>query len=292
MTNRIRASVAAGCALALLPSCTMRRIVADSMVGLLEEVETAYLDEPSYRYGREAAAALLKMLDGVIASSPGNEDLLALGARLNAQYALGFIEAEDGAYARSLYRKAMGYGLRALDDPELEKALAGSPVLLSAALRRRDGDDVPLLFWTGLAYGGWINLNKDSVRALADLPNAVAFMDRVIELDERFFHGGAWLFKAKFHGSRAKDLGGSPEKAGECARRALEVSGGRLLLAKVYLARFHAVPVQDEDLFRRTLKEVLEAPDDILPGESLVTAIAKHEAERLLEEEEDLFVGP
>src|SRR5262245_54106546 len=232
------------------------------------------------------------MLDGIIASSPGNEDLLALGARLNAQYALGFIEAEDEAYARSLYRKAMDYGLRALDDPGLQKALAGNPAVLEAALREHGKKEVALLFWTGLAYGGWINLNKDSVRALSELPNAVAFMDRVIELDERFFHGGAWLFKAKLHGSRGKDLGGSPEKARECVRRALEISEGRLLLAKVYLARFVAVPLQDQDLFRRTLSEVLAAPDDVLLGESLVTAIAKHEAERLLGEAEDHFVGP
>ena len=232
------------------------------------------------------------MLEGVIASSPGNEDLLVLGTRMNAQYALAFVEAEgDETFARSLYGKALDYGLRALDDEELNEALKGNAAGVAAALEEYDEDDVPLLFWTGLAYGSWINVNRDSVRAIADLPNAVAFMDRVIELDPTYFHGGAYLFKGQYHGRGGREIGGDPDLARESLMKAIEISEGRFLLAKVYLARFYAVPTQNQELYDELLFEVLEAPDDVLPGESLATAVAKHQAERLLLEAEDYFLA-
>lgn len=274
----------------LLTSCTMKQLVADNMVGLLEEVEGSFLEEQNYAYGREAGASLLLMLDGVVASSPGNGGLLALAARMNAQYALGFLEEEDPEWAASLFEKALDYGLRALDDEELEASLSGDPDGVAAILADYDEGDVSLLFWTGLSYGSWINANKDSVRAVADLPNALAFMDRVIELEPGFYHGGAHLFRAKYFGSRSSEMGGDPERARTECEEAWRLSEERLLLAKVYEARFHAIPTQDLARFEELLFEVLEAPDDLLPGENMATAIAKHEAERLLFSAEEYFV--
>ena len=121
---------------------------------------TFFLDEPSYRYGREAGASLLKMLDGVIASSPKNRHLLEMGVRMQAQFAQAFAEEDDEEYARSLYATAKDYGLRALKDP----ARSGSLEEVRAALQKHDEDEVGLIFWTGMAYGGWINLFIASLR--------------------------------------------------------------------------------------------------------------------------------
>jgi len=209
---------------------------------------------------------------------------------MNAQFALGFAEWEDEAWARSLYAHALDYGLRAFDDEDLTEAVRRNADAVRAVLQGYDEDDVPLIFWTGLALGGWINLNKDSVRSVADLPIAVAFMERVLELDEGYFHGGAWLFMGQYHGSRGVELGGDPEAARRALERASELSGGRLLLARVYMARFYAVPTQNRALYEQLLEEVLEAPEDILPGERLATAIAKHQAEELLFTIDDYFL--
>ena len=288
LTSRLATPALA--ALLLLPSCAMRTIVANSMTGLLEEVEGQYVQEPSYLYGREAGASLLKMLDGVIASSPHNEDLLGMGARMGAQFALAFAEDEDEDYAASLYAKAKGYGLRALDDDELDAALDENDAAVRDALQNFDEDDVPVLFWTGLAYGSWINLNLDSIRAVADLPIALAFIERVLELDPSYHHGSAYLFLGQYHGSRGSELGGSPNLAREAFEQALAVSDRRFLLAQVFMARFYAVPTQNRELFDALLEEVLDAPDDILPGEELTTAVAKHKADELYLTGDDLFI--
>ncbi len=279
--------------LGLLPACSTQKLLADNMAGLLEEVEVQYLDEPSFRYGREAGASLLKMTDGVIASSPRNRRLLELGCRLNAQFALGFAEAEDGDFARSLYARALDYGLRALGDEELRSALESSADAVRARLAGHGPEEAELLFWTGVAYGGWIDQSRDSVRAIADLPNAMAFMERVIELEPGFFHGGAWLFKGRYHGSRGTELGGDPEKARECIERSRALSEDRFLLARVWQARYVAVPAQDQELFDELLFGVLEEPEGLLPGEALLDAVARQRAEELLLAADDYFVeGP
>ena len=87
------------------------------------------------------------------------------------------------------------------------------------------------------------------------------------------------------------DVGGDPERARAACHEAWRLSGGRLLLARVYEARYAAVPTQDSELFESLLFTVLEAPDDILPELPMATAIAKHEAERLLLAADDYFVG-
>jgi len=264
----------------------MSKMVADSMSGMLGEVEASFLDEPSYRYGREAGASLLKMLDGVIASSPKNHHLLEMGMRMNAQYAQAFIEGEDDDYARSLYANAKDYGLRALDD----EGLSGSLEEVKAALAEHKEKDIGLIFWTGLAYGGWINLNKDSVAAVADLPIAVAFMERVIELDPGFYHGGAHLFLGQYFGSRSTAIGGDPKRARKEIEKAIALSDGKFLMARIFFVRFVAIPAQNRELFARELDIILDADDDILPGERLGTAVAKHKAEEMLMATGDVFI--
>ncbi len=277
--------------------CSMTGFVADNMVGLLEDVEREFRSDGSYQHGRLAGPGLLKTLDGVIAASPDNEVLLAMGCRMNAGYALAFVETltemtdEEKAWSRSLNQRALGYGLRALDDPEFEAAIKGSPETVRAVLQSYDEDDLPVLFWIGIAYGGWINQNKDSIRAVADLPIAVAIMERVIEIDETFFFGGAHLFLGQYYGSRGKDLGGDPERAKGEFEKVLQLTGGKFLLAKVYMARYYAVPAQNLELYETLLDEVLEAPDDILPGEELTTAVAKHDADRLFLAADDFFLS-
>lgn len=280
----------------LLIACQMKRFVADNIVSLLEETESRYMRETSYLLARDAGASLVVSLDGLIAASPENERLLALGVRISTQFALAFVDdlgymsEEQTAYARSLYSRAKEYGLRALGNPQLDAALEQNAAAVREALKAYGRDDVSLLFWTGLGYGGWINRNKQSVRAVADLPIAVAFMERVLELDDEFYYGGAHLFLGQYYGSRAKELGGDPERAREELQRVLELTEGKLLLAKVYLARYYAVPTQDPELFEQVLEEVLDAPDDLLPEEELLTAVAKHKAEKLLFEQEDFFL--
>ena len=61
------------------------------------------------------------------------------------------------------------------------------------------------------------------------------------------------------------------------------------MLAYVYLARYYAQPLLNEALFDKYLEIVLQAPQDVLPENRLLTAIAKDKAQKLMMRKEDLF---
>lgn len=128
------------------------------------------------------------------------------------------------------------------------------------------------------------------MESVANLPTAMAFVDRAMELDASYFYGACHLLKGRFEGERPVELGGNPKKARESLVKAMEINEGRFLLARVYMARYFAVPTQDSTLFESELEAVLEASDDILPDARLLTALAKLRAEELLFSMEDFFV--
>ena len=84
-------------------------------------------------------------------------------------------------------------------------------------------------------------------------------------------------------------LGGSPEKAKEHFERAIEISDGKFLMAKVYYAQYYAVTTLNEELFDELLQNVENAPTDIMPGYELMTSIAKRKAKDLMAKKDDLL---
>jgi len=115
-------------------------------------------------------------------------------------------------------------------------------------------------------------------------------METVLALDETFYYGGPHLFLGTILASRSPILGGDPQKANEHFIASLQISHEKFLLTKYFYARTYAVQVQDRDLFKRLLQEILSAPDDLLPEQRLANEIAKVKARRLLNQAEDLFL--
>lgn len=290
--------------LLLAPGCSLNKLVADNMSGTFRDATVAFNREGSARHAREAAPALLKMLDGFIVSSPENRDLLLEGAEMNATFAFGLVEEEDPAWARELYRKALDYGRRALEgeDRALAATLAtkDEKAVRAAVAKVEAGDDdtIAPLFWTAFAWGGLINVSRTDQRAIADLPKVVAVMERLAAVAPDFYHAGPHLFLAVYCSSRGSMLGGDVGKSalhfGEVTRR----TGGRYLIAEVLCARSYCVALGEKkpDLarteFDRRLRAVLAAKDDIDPDNRLVTAIAKERAKKLLPQLDDLILPP
>ncbi len=287
------ALVVLGLASLFATGCSLKSFVADHVTGSLGDTKTAFYAERSVKHATAAAPGLLMLLDGFIVSSPDNEELLAAGAEMNCSYALGMLEAYDPPYASRLYDKGRDYALRALEqDSDRIAAALGAPVEeLEQVLREDfDEDDVPALFWAGMCWGSWINVNLDDMSAIADLPRAVAFMDRVIELNERYFHAGPHLFKAMVAASRPKMAGGKPEVAQEHFDKVFALTENKFPLAYVFYAKSYAVQTQDRRLYVSSLRRVLEMPDGVDPKSPLFTAVAKKRAAELLAEVDDHFL--
>ncbi len=273
-----------------LLACSPRQWAIRQTVPVLQEGIAAIFAEPDLEFARTAIPGNLKLLEGLWRSDPANKDLLLNLTQGYASYALAFLEDTDEQRASEFYwrSKSLGLQLLALYSP-FKTGFPTSEKALQQRLARLAPDAVPAVFWTAFAWGGWINLNSGDPRAVKDLGLVETMMQWVIDTQEDYFFGAAHLFFGSVYGSIPRIMGGDPEKARQEFERCLEISGGRFMLANVYLARYYAYPLLDDVIFETVLQRVLEAPMDVLPGYELLTAVAKAKARRLLQQKEELF---
>ncbi len=243
-----------------------------------DDPETVEAGMPSY----------LLLVDSLIDGDPKNENLLLTGSKLYGAYAAAFIREPERA--KRLALKARDYSDRALcvHDAHLCDVLEKPYEEFAATIATLKIDDVPLLYASGTAWAGWIQANSSDWNAIASLPKVKAMMARVVELNEKYSHGEAHLYLGVFATLLPPALGGKPEEGRVHFERAIELSAGRDLMAKVEYARRYARITYDRPLHDRLLQEVLAA-DAKEPGLTLSNVLAKREARELLANADKYF---
>ena len=134
-----------------------------------------------------------------MAQSPHNQGLLLAAASGFTQYAYAFVQTEadfvedtditQGLFLREralrLYRRALGYGIRGLEEvqPGFAGLLRSDPAKALAPMGKKD---VALLYWTAVAWGAAISLDKTNSALSVDLPGVEAIIRRALELDAEF----------------------------------------------------------------------------------------------------------
>jgi len=273
-----------------LTGCSIQKIAIRTTSGLFSYGIEAIYAEPDMKLAEQAVASDLKLLEGLLRADPNNKKMLLMLTQGYASYALAFAEDEDTERASLFYIRAKGYGFRLLRRTRAFKdSIPDREALFIQRLKLIKKSEVPYLFWTAFAWAGWINLNRDNTQAVFDLNKVKAMMQRVLELDEGFFFGSAHLFFGSIYGSLPKMLGGDPQKAQQHFQRSWDLSKGKFLMAKLYLARYYAMPTLNEELFDQTIQEILQAPTHILPGYELLTSVAKKKAKILQSNKENWF---
>ncbi len=256
--------------------------------GFAANLSTAMLEQNDVATVRDGAPAYLLAVDALIDGDAENPTLLLTGARLYGTYASGFVE--DDARRQRLSDRALGYGRRALClecRPTCE-AVDRPYDAFVASLDSTDTGDVPTLYGFGAAWAGWVEAHASDWVAVAELPKIEALMRRVLELDESHDGGGAHLYMGVLLTQRPASLGGQPERAREHFERAVALSEGRNLMARMLYARQYARLVFDRELHDRLLTEVVEA-DPEAPGLTLSNTLAQDQARRLLAEADEYF---
>ena len=235
----------------------------------------------------------------------GNTGLIVKTARAHSSYS-GFLEdkMEDAEIAGDTetademrsqaiahYVRAEEYAFKALAKSEktFKQARTVEIAEFEKALQKLKKKQVEPLFWAAYAMARGISLQKDDPMQVIDLARVELMMRRVLELDETFYFGSAHLFYAVYYGDRSPAIGGDPQKAKESIDKVDELNDGKFLMTKFYLARYYAYPKQDVKLYKQALQEVIDAPEDIYPGEEAATALAKSRAKRWLAQTDMLF---
>jgi len=243
-----------------------------------DDPETAEAGMPSY----------LLMVDGLIEGDARNEELLLAGSKLYGSYTSAFVK--DVERAKRLALKSRNYGDRALcaHDARLCGLLQRPFDDVAKAVAATKAGDVRVLYVCASAWAGWIQANSSDWNAIANLAKVKVMMQRVVELDESYEHGEAHLYLGVIATLLPPALGGRAEEGQAHFERAIKLSAGHDLMAKVEYARRYARITYDRPLHDRLLHEVLDADADV-PGLTLSNVLAKRQARELLASAESYF---
>lgn len=269
---------------AMLTGCT--GMVTQRLGNTLADAVVNQDDPETVRAG---APAYLLLLDGLIADSPNDRNTLLAGARLYGAYAAIFVD--DKARALQMAKKARDYARRGLcaDWPQVCKVESAPYDQFVPSLHEVQADGLEALYVYGTTWAGRIQADSSDWGAIADLPKVEAVMRRVVAMDEQYDNGRAQLYLAVLNTLVPPSVGGRPEVGRGFFEKAIEISGGRDLMAKVEFARRYARMVFDRPLHDRLLKEVLAA-DTKVPGLVLSNVLAQREAAKLLASSGDYFL--
>ncbi len=265
---------------------TIINSAVDNMAG---NMAAAITDNNDLATVKEGGPAFLLLMDGMIRSNPDNVPMLITGATVYSAYSGVFFP--EGARAEKLTDKALDYGLHAMCATskkacDLETMPYASFIALINTMKKKD---VPTLFALGSAWAGWIAARSEDWDAVALIPRVEAIMNKVAELDETHQNGSVHIYLGVLETLAPAALGGHPEKGYTHFTRALELSDGANLMAKVMIARKYARMKLDRELHDRMCREVLKA-DAGIGDMTLVNTMAKEKAQKLLNSADDWFI--
>ncbi|MCK5263538.1 MAG: hypothetical protein KAJ92_07610 [Gammaproteobacteria bacterium] len=256
---------------------------------LIEGGIHAMNQETDLQLAENAIPTNLNMLEGMIHIDPDNDSLRVYAAQ--AYYGLGYGFNEDNRPKRAVnfYMRGLKHGLHALAVNGYKNIRNGSMDELEAMLKKMDDDDVGALFWTASNWAKWIDQNRDKSASLIELPKPTALMQRVLELDDTFYYGGAHMYFGVYYGGRSPMFGGDFKKSEAHFDRAREITEDQLLVADLLQAQYLSRQKMDKEDFHNRLTKIIEAPEDLYPDLALLNQIAKRKAKLLLKEEEKWF---
>lgn len=327
--SRNRLSYTAGLLIALTlgsHSCNLTRYairksgpVMNRALGVLSSYEDPEL-------ARQAAPALLALLEGLLASDPENPTLLALLCQGLYEYTFGFVQS---AYerlreqdpeaaeklrlrARSQYVKVYELGLRMLRIHGVRITLQKSSAAeIGRQLRRVDKRAVPAMTWTAIGAGSALQLGLDQPWLMQMISKIPLLLKRAVALDAGYANALPVGALALYYG---RDLmtGGSAIGSQRYFLRAIELTKRRYLLWLLLYARhwawqFQSVqservgtgaaarlvdlrPRDKRRLFQDLLAEIERFPLQSAPKLRLANTIAQGLARRLAPKLND-FLG-
>jgi len=237
---------------------------------------------------KKGVPAYLILISSMIKGDPENADLLESGAKLYGAYASGFTDSE--ASKRALSKRAFEYAGRAMciRDRRFCDVKKLSYFEFEKLLASIEKPQAEHLFVFVSSWAGVIEANSSDWNAVAELPKVKAGIQCVLDTDETVSNGNAHLYMAVMESLLPPTLGGKPELAKKHFERALELSHGNNLMAKVLYAEKYARMLFDRELHDKLLQQVIDA--DIGPQDQiLVNTLAKQRAAELLSSADDYF---
>jgi len=286
------------CALMLSNTGCIEKMILNGQIAGTRKASAAIDSLHDYEVARVTAFNGVSQFEGMHYLAPDNTDALFMLVKgwTGATFGWTEDEAEQAVDEEGLegpnylhlkqraiagYDRGFRYGADLLEHyyPGFEAAKKTDKTLRAYLAQFTDPEEHALpLFWTGYAAISKVNMGQDDPALVSDLYIGVAMMERVVELDEKVMFGSAHTILGSYH---ARSAMAELDEAKVHFDKAIQISGGKLLLAKVqYAAKYHCTK-GNKDEYVKLLTEVMEA-EDPFPEQRLQNVIAKRRAQRYL----------
>ncbi|MFQ5982062.1 MAG: TRAP transporter TatT component family protein, partial [Woeseiaceae bacterium] len=232
-------------------------LISSAASGLADNLSAAVLNQNDPQTVKDGAPAYLLLLDSFLEGSPDDPALLSAAANLYASY--GAVFADDDERAARLTDKGRSYGFRAICisyDPACDwRGMLFDT--FEASLHDLSNKHADVIWSYSFASLAYIEAHSDESDAIAEVPYTEALLERYLEISDTS-NGTAYAFLGILACLIPPGFGGEPDKGMTYFERAIDMSRGRDLGAKVDYARYCARLVYDRELHDRLLTEVLQ----------------------------------
>jgi len=249
---------------------------------------SAILNQDDPELVRDGMPSYLLLTDSFVQGSPDDPAMLSAAANLYASY--GAVFADDEARAMRLTSRARNYALQAMcnvyaDSCDWRELNYDDFVASLDGLTEQHAETVYIYSFATLAY---LRAYSSDWNSLAELPQAEALVKRYLEISGESANASAHTYLGVILTLRPPALGGKPEEARVHFEKAIALTGGRDLGAKIEFAKGYAKLLYDQELHDQLIGEVLDA-DPKADRLTLTNVLAQEEALRMRVEASDYF---
>jgi hypothetical protein len=269
-----------------LSGCTI--LVSSAATGLADNLSGAILNQDDPELVRAGAPSYLLLLDSFVEGNPNDPDILAAAATLYATY--GAVFADNKIRASRLTKRARRYALTAMCESYSPACVWPDATYdeFVASLSGIRPKKAKFLYAYGFASLAYLRAHSSDVNSLAELPQIEALFNHYLDISGDAVNSSAYTYMGILLTLRPPALGGEPERAREYFEKAIALTDGNDLGAKVEFARGYAKKLYEREMHDRLLNEVMAA-DPYQDGFILGNVLAQEDAAVLLAEADDYF---
>jgi len=298
----------------LLAACSAGDLAVNSTSQILLAAQPSLQQEADYDLARQAIPGALKTVEGFWITGYGNSDAHARLEKILTegfcQYATGFVEDDweeakfkkdlpaieyHNARATHVFTRCLNYALRTLG-PRWQKELFGTTDEATKLIKDTGSGQRFAMLFAGNALGSLINHNLNRPEMLSYVSTVQMIMEHIVELDKKNgppankVHAALpYVALGMIASTKPKSMGGDPDAAKAYFQKALDITEGKFLLARAFMAYRVGLQTNDQKFFHEELVKVLDTPPSVWPEQRLANEIAHRRARRYLSHEKELF---
>lgn len=238
-------------------SCSnLQKTAISTTGGLIYQASYEIETESNWELFAQAVPGNLKLMEGLSSLNPESNDLIVSLIKGYAGYSFAVHETlaleenlsgvQKGPHYRQsliLSSKAVKLGLSYLEKKGLKysdllkasRTESGVDDILNTSLNKNSVQDLEAVIFTAQSMASIINMQRDQMLMVAQLPIAKALFDWVCKIDPEIHFGACDIFYGAYIGGRPAMLGGDPKEGQEIFFRAMKKYPHNWLIRQSYL---------------------------------------------------------